>query len=47
MGSKGTKKFFQQRKRQILSLNREQYEAENDEVQMSAAEYQEMRDKRE
>lgn len=47
VGAKGARQFFQQRKRQILSLNREHFEAENDEVKLSADEYLALKEARE
>jgi hypothetical protein len=46
VGAKGTRKFFQQRKQNILSLNRDQYQTENDEVKVPIEEYKEMIDKK-
>lgn len=46
VGSKGAKKFFQQRKRQIQSVNRDKYGASNDEVKLTAQEYFDRSEKR-
>jgi hypothetical protein len=42
VGEKGTKHFFKQRKQNILSLNRLQYDADDMQVKMSAEEYNEL-----
>ena len=44
VGGKGSKKFFTQRKRQIMSLNREHFDAETDEVRLTAQEYKAKKD---
>lgn len=46
VGEKGTKAFFQQRKRNILSLNRAQYGSQGDEVKMDVDEYNAMLNER-
>lgn len=46
VGEKGTKAFFQQRKRNILSLNRAQYGSQGDEVKMDVGEYNAMLNER-
>ena len=42
VGEKGTKQFFKQRKKHILSLNREQYHSHDDKVKLDVDEYQEL-----
>lgn len=42
VGEKGTKQFFRQRKKHILSLNRDQYHSHDDKVKVEVDEYQEL-----